>query len=105
MMDLGVYIQHRLFQRGGLVYRLRIKADGSLGSVTVGDILVCGLRWCCTSRPFCVKQMSSVLCRRSFYVRSEGAKIFASAAICSVAAVWAASCCARRAMIVSIEAG
>uniref|UniRef100_M4DFB6 Uncharacterized protein n=1 Tax=Brassica campestris TaxID=3711 RepID=M4DFB6_BRACM len=31
--------------------------------------------------------------------------IFASAAIWSVLTFWAASCCARRAMIVSIEAG
>ncbi|WZZ34817.1 hypothetical protein YC2023_018218 [Brassica napus] len=30
---------------------------------------------------------------------ARGAKIFANAAICSVAAFWAASCCTRRAMI------
>ena len=36
---------------------------------------------------------------------ARGARIFARAAIWSVAAFWAASCCARRAMIVSMDAG
>ena len=53
MMNLGVYIQHRLFQRGELVYRLRIKADRGLGHVIIGEILVGSLRWCCTSLFLC----------------------------------------------------
>ena len=72
MMNLGVYIQRRLFQRGELVYRLRIKTHRGLGHVIIGDILVGNLLWCCASRSLCVKQMSSVLHRRSFHLRSEG---------------------------------
>ncbi|KAL0853983.1 hypothetical protein Bca101_059135 [Brassica carinata] len=49
-------------------------------------------------------------CRRICAVEAsmfaaKGPRILARAAICPVAALWAASCCARRAMMVSMDAG
>ena len=70
VMNLGVYIENRLFQRGELVYCLRVKTPRGLGLVVV-DVLVGSLRRCFASRSLCVKEMSSVLRRRGFYVRSE----------------------------------
>ena len=95
LVDLGVDIEDRLFQRGELACGVCV--DVVIGALAVVVPSRCYVGCSVKCQRYCTVEASAFAAR--------GARIFAIAVIWSTAAFCAASCWARRARIVSMDAG